>query len=985
MPFRPAAQSLAGLATFKESNVINTPKHRSIRFRTLPLTIAVMAAVYGTPAFAQTVDATPSDAQTPTAPAKATTAAPPEATRLDAVSVTGSLLRRADYATTSPVQTINVADSAAQGHANLAQVLQQSAIGAGSTQLTNQFGGFVVNGGLGVQTIGLRGLGSNRTLVLLNGQRPGPAGTRGAVGAVDLSLIPNAILQSIEIVKDGASSIYGSDAIAGAVNLITRRDIARPELTVEAHVPFDGGGEIFSASVLNGWEFDSGSIVAAADVFRQNSLTLGERPFLRCSRPLIKGHDGRSIDIQDRSVLAGTPLAGCYNHYINAIQEPGTSNAYVPSADGSTLGPFPGYRPENLTTYANGGTASSQAVYNYERYGEQDVITEAQRATLFASADFSLGGVNWKSQWLLSQRESSYNYWQQFFPTVTAPGTRFNLAQPVVPMNQRNSVDLTYFFTSNQFDGLIPGTDSWAWEVNANYSHSRGTYTSEGIATAKTGDRSRPGSGVAAANFLDPGFLSGARAAELPGLIGATDRGSTDYTQAVVSGLLTGNLFDVPAGTVGSAVGLEYRNYAIDDQPGPLSRSGGLWGQSTAQVTRGRDRVMEAFTEIEVPVLKGVPGIESLTLNGSGRVFKYDSVSGIDNVWKLGLSWQLNPVVRLRGGLGTSFRAPGLYELYLGGQTGFAAQQNVDPCIRWGRSDNEFLRANCAAMSIPENFTGAAESATVISGGGAGVLVPERSRAKSAGIVLTPTFADLNVALDYFDYDIRDEIALLSAGNVVGGCYAGRVFPNRFCDDVTRGPATDGVDSHAITAIHTRYLNINRNRVRGYDISISASHDLSVGSVGLETRATYTISSQEQLFDTAASEGRTINELVGSIGRPKLTATTDVSFQRGDWEAVWSASYVGSTENLEISPSFTYFGYEDAWRDIVADARWYHSASVTYNQSDWSVTLGLANVFNTAPPSVSSGVAQRYGTVPVDATQYNYLGRSGFVRATYRF
>lgn len=963
----------------------NLPISRSRRATFLPLVIAVAAALHGLPALAQTTAATATGAEAADPPAQSGATTEPEVTRLDAVTITGSLLRRTDYATTSPVQTINVATSAEQGHANLAQVLQRTAIAAGSPQMTNQFGSFVVNGGLGVQTISLRGLGSNRTLVLLNGQRPGPAGVRGGVGSFDLNVVPSALLQSIEIVKDGSSSIYGSDAVAGAVNLITRRDIARPELTVNASVPFEGGGEIFSASLLNGWKLDNGSIVAAADLYRQRSMTRSERSFLRCEQPLIKGRDGRRIDIEDRSILAGTDLAGCNNLFINAIMEPGTRNVYVPSADGSTSGPFPGYHPNTLVTYANGGTASNQEVANFDRFGEQNVIDQTERATVYVSTDFAFDAVNWKSQWLVNQRKTEHDLWQQFFPRVQASGTRFNLAQPVMPLKARSDVELTYLYAANRLDGLVGGTDSWAWEANVNYSHSRGSYMAQSIATAKTGDLSMPGSGAPAANYFDPGFLNGTREAELRELIGVTDRGRTVYTQAVVNALFTGDLFELPAGAVGSAVGMEYRNYAIDDQPGALSRAGGLWGTSTAQQTRGRDRVLEAFTEVEVPLLKGLPGIESLTVNGSGRVFRYDSVDGSDKVWKLGMSWQINPTLRLRGSIGTSYRAPGLYELYLGNQSGFVPQQDLDPCIRWGQSSNDYLRANCAAATIPDDFTGGGAAATLYSGGGAGTLVPEKSRARGIGLVLTPTFADINVAVDYFDYDIRDEIGLLRAAAVVGSCYGSQVYPNQFCNEFTRGPATDGLDSHAITEVRSRYLNINRQRVRGYDVSVSASHDTVVGTFGLETRATYTVSDQRQLFADAASGGRSSASLLGHIGRPKLTATVDLSYRRDDWRVSWQTQYIGRTENKDLSPRFTYLGYQDAWRDIVADARLYHAASVTYDQSDWSVTLGLFNIFNATPPSVSTGVDGRYGNVPVSASQYDYLGRTGFARMTYRF
>jgi iron complex outermembrane receptor protein len=961
---------------------------RRTRVAHLPLALAVVAGLHGGPVRAQdsaTAASAVVDEATRATPSPTADDTKKAATQLDAVSVTGSLLRRADYEATSPIQTIDVNTSVEQGNMTLANVLQRSAMGGASTQITNQFGGFVVDGGLGVQTISLRGLGSKRTLVLLNGQRPGPAGVRGAVGSFDLNVIPNALLRSIEIVKDGASSIYGSDAVAGAVNLITRRDITRPELEVRADVPLAGAGEQFGASLLAGWKMDAGSIVVAGDVSRQNSVTVGDRRFLQCQRPLIRGADGRSIDLEDRSITAGTSLSGCQNLLINAIIEPGTSNRYVPSTDGTTVGPFAGYRPNRFRRHSGAEPASSEEVLNFERYNEWQIINQVRKATGYLSTDFSFGGINWQSQWLVNRREAEHAYWQQFYPLVSAPGTRFNQAIPVIPLPMSGDATVTFFHVSNRLDSLLPGTNTWAWQLNTNYSRSSGDYGSDTIVAARTGDLSRPGTGVPVANYFAPGFLDGTRSDELKALLVARDNGSTLYTQATASALFTGDLFSLPAGSVGAAFGLEYRTYAIDDQPGELSRTGGGWATSSAQATRGRDRVVEGFTEIEVPLIKGIPLIESLTANGSGRIFRYNSVGSSDKVWKLGLNWQINSWLRMRGSLGTSYRAPGLYELYLGNQTAFAPQAAVDPCVRWGESTRDFLRANCAALGIPDTFNGAATSAVIYSQGGAGELVPEKSRSRSAGVVLTPAIGDMNIAFDYFDYDIRDEIAQLSAGSIVGGCYDSVVYPNRFCSQFTRGPRTDDAQAFVIGEIQSPYLNINRQRTRGYDLAINTSHSFGFGTFTHETRATYTLSDRVELFDSAGAEGRRSSQLVGSIGRPKLSASTQLGFKRGDWSAQWLNNYVGATENPDLSARFSNLGYADAQRDIRADARIYHTAAVTYRQTDWSLTVGVRNLFNREPDTISGGVEAVYGNVPVDATQYDLLGRSVFARATYRF
>ncbi len=155
-------------------------------------------------------------------------------------------------------------------------------------------------------------------------------------------------------------------------------------------------------------------------------------------------------------------------------------------------------------------------------------------------------------------------------------------------------------------------------------------YSNLGIRNSISGDIGRPGTGTAAANYFDPGYLNGSKVDELVSILGVWAKGKTTYDQTTVNAVFSGELFDLPAGAVASAVGVEYRNYKIDDQPG--ADFADIWGSTTAGRTKGDEKVKEAFVELDVPVFKGVPGIESLSLNGSARVFKYDTVSGSDKV-----------------------------------------------------------------------------------------------------------------------------------------------------------------------------------------------------------------------------------------------------------------------------------------------------------------------------------------------------------------
>jgi iron complex outermembrane receptor protein len=377
--------------------------------------------------------------------------------------------------------------------------------------------------------------------------------------------------------------------------------------------------------------------------------------------------------------------------------------------------------------------------------------------------------------------------------------------------------------------------------------------------------------------------------------------------------------------------------------------------------------------------------VESLTLNMSARAFDYDSVDDADFVWKAGASWQVIPAVRLRATKGTSYRAPGLYELFLGNLSSFVGQLAIDPCINYGQSTNDNIRRNCAAVGVGPTFPGGTSSARVFSQGGAGVVKPETSNAFTAGIVLTPTSMPVSVAFDYFEYQVNDQIAQLTAATILGGCYAADVFPNDFCNLFVRNPANHPTAPNAIVDVFQKYVNVNQQKVRGYDLLTRFDKDFSFGKLDIEGQATYMIEDFEEFFSTSSASGFTTSDRNGAISRPKLSANLRTQLKRGDFSYTWFMNYVDETKSLTLNPTTTYFGFTGAQRDIVAEDRLYHTVSVRYSQPKWSVLFGVQNLFDAEPPTISSGVASRYGNVPAFATQYDLLGRSFFGRLDWKF
>jgi iron complex outermembrane recepter protein len=955
----------------------------------LPLVLAVAACLYGPHLFAQSPSSQDAEEERSDEQKE-------DATQLEKITVTGSLIGRLGFDSISPVQVITADTSVSVGQLDTAAILQTSNVASGSTQISNQFSGFVIEGGNGVQTLSLRGLGANRTLVLLDGRRPGPAGTRGQVGAFDLNVIPSIILQRAEILKDGGGSIYGSDAVAGVVNLITRKTVDRPELTVDANLPFEAGGSRFNVSGATGWNFDSGSVVAAFQYFEMQPLKVGDRDFFRCNDDLVRDANGNLLPYEDRSFTRGTANEGCINFGIfNAVDDlglPAAARRYGPSPDGVSQGPIPGYRiVRNFNANPAAGTpAYYEQPFYLDAQNEAHIFSAQNRLSLFSAADFNFGNVDWNGQFLYTSRETNSRRFRQFFPVIDGRPFGFEgLTQIIMPFKSDANIDVDYFYLSSSFRGGFGSESSWSWNFDTTYSRSDGDYSVLSINRDRTGDLvnspDRDGGGMPI-NYYDPRILSGEAMGSLIDAVGEWHTGNTVYTQFVANATASGELFELPAGVAGAAIGTEFRRISINDSPSALERNNGLWGQSSARATVGKDYIYEVFGEIEVPLLAGLPGIEQLTFNGSGRLFKYDTVADSDHVWKMGLGWQIIPSLRARATNSTSYRAPGLYELFLGDLTGFQGQLAIDPCINWGESVNSFIRTNCAAAGIPEDYSGTGSSATIISGGGAGVLKPETSRAFTAGLVFTPAFANFSASIDYFKIQVFDQVTQLGAANIVGQCYGLPVFPNAFCNLFERNPANHPTGPFNIATVRNSYLNINRQVNRGYDLNLRWDGEYSFGKVEVESQFTYTIEDLELLFSRTEESGFASNDLNGIISRPKLVGDLRLALNRNDWTYTWFMRHVGSTENWFVNPIAAYRGNPNAVYDIKAESRLYHGVSVRYQADKWSAVVGVNNLFDRDPPTISTGAGStRYGTIPAFATQYDWYGRSAFLRVNYRF
>jgi iron complex outermembrane receptor protein len=939
--------------------------------------------------------------------AKPAEAAPQAAVEpIEELVVTGSRIRRSEFASTSPIQVIETENSTLAGITNTSQMVQGSTVAGNATQINNFFTGFVVNGGPGVKTVSLRGLGTQRTLVLLNGKRLGPAGTRGQVGAVDLNTLPYAMLQRTEILKDGASAVYGSDAVGGVVNFITKKNIDGAEARVQFFSPFEGGNEQMSADYIYGKVLSKGYFNVGLALEKEQALRFNERDFLSCPQDYVfDPSTGLRLDLIDPA----TGKFKCQNTLSGRVDNLSNGRSYVYDAAAIAGGGVSSTDLAGLKrvggVFANPDVTRASAALqptNDPKLGQRMAISPTTSYTVFGSGAYDITpSIQAYGDILLGRRESSQESFGQLFPTVNPnnPNNPFRIGNPngyapgfarsviLRPSNGEQTVE--YYRAVAGFKGELPDIGflkGWDWDVYAQYSKSHGEYGGTFVyndrVLATTGASacnvallttatSCPTGGV---NYFRPSTVNtGVFTPEEAAFIYGYETGSTDYTQQYVEGSISGSLFSLPAGDVKSAIGVHLRKEEIDDQPGAQASASNLWGQTTAGRTAGSDTVKELFGEVEVPILKGATLAESLSLNLSGRFSDYDSY-GTNSTYKAGVNWQVIPSIRLRYSQGTSFRAPALYELYLGNQTGFLGQTSIDPCINYGESDNPILSANCASQGIPADYNAAGTSSALITtGGGAGLLDPETAKSKTVGIVWSPSFSTLRVALDYFDIKVEDQVARFGSDNILGSCYAAADFPNNpLCSLFTRDLNPTSTSRFAITAVNDSYINIAQQDQRGLDLTVNYERRFDAFKLGIESRATWIFDWNFKLF------GQDSQRYIGYLGSPDFNGYTDLRVDKGDWTYFWNMRYVSKTSDSDYYGRDVYSSYRSTGKPYYAkqqsEMQVVHSLSVRRKYDKWSWLVGVRNIFDEQPPILSSGTT-RVGNVALN-TSYDWTGRA---------
>lgn len=944
------------------------------------------------------------------------------ATDLDTITVTGSRIGRDAYNSISPIQVITRDETTLSGFGSTTGVLQGTAVTGGTSQINNAYGGYVTNGGPGANTLSLRGLGPSRTLILLNGRRVAPAGSRGSVGSADLNVLPTSIVDHIEILKDGASSIYGSDAVAGVVNIITRTKMDGGEFEMQQNVTDDGGGDESRYSLSFGKTGSRGWITGSYEYYDRSGLALRDRDWTRCNtdyrRNLAVGDYWGSGDTIDP--LTGQPKCypitgtGSNGVTVNTIGTNSRTGVAAPGARGTT---FNRWRPNSAVTTGlvgfegvGGGTTTNT---NIRDTFDPDTLNRSLISGVTTQTGFLQGAYNLDAmgeaevyfELLGNRRESEQTGYRQL-------SLDYAVGSPLIPANLANSTFSTPTAITNgknvgvrafigygndkseqtvdfwKATGGLRGHLSQTWDYDLMLSHSRSDsdYTQQSFLTDRLAQSldvvsngaggyvcRNAANGCVAAPYLNSATIAGDLPQQWKDWVFRPVTGNTLYEESTANFNVDGPLFALPYGDVRSAWGVEYRHAKIDDTPAIDSQNGNLYNLTSSALTRGSDSVWEAYGEVEIPVLNGVAGAQELTFNVSGRYTHYKSYGG-DNTYKLGGLWTPIDWLSVRASYGTSYRAPALFEQYLGATSGFLSN-TIDPCNSYGTDPGSINAANCASEGLPANFTATSSVAVITAGGAEANLKAETSKNFTAGIVLQPEWDAIGTvafAADYFDIQVENGVARAGAQAILQLCYDDPDFRSGggYCNLVD--PRAPG--SNALT-VHDSYINLASDNVRGYDFNLRYNRDIGPGAFRATAQVTRFLEQSSRLFSTDPLE-----DFNGMINNPTYTGTLDLSYTINAWRVHYGLDWV---DNMS---SYAYYEEDPATSAYKLSVPNYFTSnmSLQYNGKSWSITGGVRNIGDKEPPVISSGVYNRVGNAPL-YSGYDYFGRSYFVNVNKQF
>ncbi|MEO7775256.1 MAG: TonB-dependent receptor [Steroidobacteraceae bacterium] len=896
------------------------------------------------------------------------------------VVVTGSRIQRRDASAVGPLTTLTADDIALAAPTSAGDLLQAlPSVGVSLNSNGTQGTAY------GVSSINLRYLGSaegsgNRTLVLVDGHRwVNAVGGRGFRDFVDLNTIPLGIIDRIEVLKDGASAIYGADAIAGVVNIHTRKAANGFEANVRFGTTDRGDNDGKSGFVNWGHTGEKSSLLFSLNYADTGTVRTDERALTtRALTPLTAAPTSpRGLYILpglSNNAYFGTPANFAANA-ANAITR-------LPSVTtiGSAAGADDSFRVATLA--ADDYNTQAQGIY---------ALGPSERTGAFARFGYGFSDtLEVHAQLLYNRRESSQLFSpvlmdlrgsngfsisnnQAFNPFGTAnnvpvanavalTGNALRLQRVAVEVGNRDNQQVVDTVRAAiGFDGRFQLAGEWKWDAFLSYSRNEAEFDAVNQVNLESIYRALQSPATcAAAAGCTPLNIFGTITPEMANYIRYNGHDEQTAKQTDFAINASRSLFALPAGSVGFATGYEYRKEEAIDIPDAFAATlstvlpavaGVAQAPTTAQSrdpTRGSYDLHEVYAEFSAPLLADKPFVQSLEADAAVRYSHYSTVGG-EATGKLGIAWRPVTAALLRGSYSQGFRAPSILELYQGTRnTNFQA---VDPCNGGGAG-----KPGCAGVpsTYNQNQFGGGTVNGVVSGNPD--LEPETADTYSLGLALTPEFAPgSSFTFDWFRIDVKDAIASQTATQILQAC----AIRQTFCELVNRASTGE------VLLLRQAVVNLASIRVSGFDASARYVFGSRAGRFEASFDTTYLDSFRTTIVQPDGSS--LIDQRAGKSDQPRSTfprwkAQAGLRYDFDAFDANLKARYIGKSAdvpgNAVNGGSLSSIIYTDL------------QAGMSFADQKYRVAVGVDNVFDKQPPASASN-----NPINFDIYTYDIRGR----------
>ncbi len=939
-------------------------------------------------------------------PALAQDAAAEEAAAAPAeqIIITGTRVKRDGYDAPTPLTVVDAVAIGKAAPANVADYLNQLPQLTGTSTSRNG-NGATSTGTAGLNLLDLRGLGSNRTLVLVDGQRVAPS---TQTGAVDVNNIPTSLLQRVDVVTGGASAAYGSDAVAGVVNFIIDRKFTGLKLNVMGGITSRGDNQSYQLTGSWGTSFAGGNGHFIVSLEHQHEDGIDQiDPAKRewfSYKYLVPGAGGLVIadnvyynNVSQGAVINGVVLtSGTARNFITSGALTNTTNPFF----GTQFGAGGAVQPFVYGTLAgnfmiggnpwNEGTAISM-LPQIDRTNGWAMLSYEFSPALKATLDVSYGRTHTLGSAAYQRNVNNIlvSAANPFLPqsvrdTAAANGiAQLRLGHGSFDFGRmRNDIQRENYRIVGSLSGDLGG--GWNWQAYYQYGRTNlniqllnstdNTKFTLALDAVSSGGQivcrstlTNPGNGCVPINIFGYGVASPAAIAYIKGTASQTQA----ITQQVAAVSITGEPFHTWAGPVSFAAGAEYRKENVTAVGDPVSAlfttnpSVYAWNATTYaggfftgnfKSNAGGYNVKEAFAEVVVPLLADSP-IGTADFNGAVRVTDY-STSGTVTTWKGGLTWDPIPDVRLRAVVSRDIRAPNLQELFSAGSS-----QAVDVVVAGGQT----------------TYTSGTTRITQITDGNT-ALNPEKADTLGLGLVFKPSFVPgFSMSVDYYNIRLSDAIATLGVNEIVSRCLAGETTLCGFIS-VISGTTT-------IQTIRRSPVNVASQRARGIDFD--ASYRIPVGDLFGEGEGQIVLRFlASHVLNYSLTNAGVTNEAAGENGGPFANPPVPL------WRTYSTLGYDSERVSLNLTMRTISGGVYDVSLANALSPAFNHIDGATYFDLGGSVTLfgtgrdktelffKVDNLFDLDPPLVAGNASS---TPPYNPTLYDGIGRSFRVGVRARF